>query len=92
MLLTLHVRPIYSESLLERLRADTAMIDSGEHFTNIEEKYGDRWLLFHRADLHAGLKAVVEAQKPPVKVRLGTSVVDVDAAQGILELASGERV
>lgn len=77
---------------MRRIRADTIEIDSVDQFADIKEKYGDRWLLFHRADLHAGLRAIVDSQQPPVKIHLGTSVVDLDAEQGMLKLASGEEI
>ncbi|OAP64943.1 hypothetical protein AYL99_00915 [Fonsecaea erecta] len=81
-------------SQMRRIRADTAELDSEEFFTNIKEQYGDRWLLFHRADLHAGLKALVEAsgQQPRPQIHLGTQVVDLDVETGVLTLAGGEQV
>jgi salicylate hydroxylase len=45
-------------SQMRRIRADTVEVESEEVFTDIVERYGDRWLLFHRADLHAGLKQI----------------------------------
>ncbi|KIW81858.1 hypothetical protein Z517_04884 [Fonsecaea pedrosoi CBS 271.37] len=80
-------------SQMRRVRADTVEVDSEEFFTDIKEQYGDRWLLFHRADLHAGLKALVEACHPqPPEINLGVQVVDVDVETGLLKLATGEQV
>ncbi|KAK5452820.1 hypothetical protein LTS15_006968 [Exophiala xenobiotica] len=67
-------------SQMRRIRADTL------------ESYGDRWLLFHRADLHTGLKKLVEGRQPQPKINLGTAVKDVDVDGGIITLASGEQV
>ncbi|KIX09445.1 uncharacterized protein Z518_00525 [Rhinocladiella mackenziei CBS 650.93] len=79
-------------SQMRRIRADTTEVDSVEFFTDIKEKYGDRWLLFHRADLHAGLKQLVEARQPQPQIHLGTEVVDVDVDNGVLRLANGNEV
>ncbi|OQV06923.1 FAD binding domain-containing protein [Cladophialophora immunda] len=79
-------------SQMRRIKADTVEVDSEEFFTDIKEQYGDRWLLFHRADLHAGLKALVEACQPRPQINLGTQVVDVDVESGVLTLATGEEV
>lgn len=80
-------------SQMRRIKADTAELDSEEFFTDIKEKYGDRWLLFHRADLHAGLKALVEAenQRRPT-INLGSEVVDVDVDAGVIRLAGDQEV
>ncbi|KAK4948707.1 hypothetical protein LTR10_012711 [Elasticomyces elasticus] len=79
-------------SQMRRIKADNLEIDSEEYFTDIKDKYGDRWLLFHRADLHAGLKQLVEAQQPPTRIHLGTAVVDVDVDSGVLKLSNTEIV
>lgn len=80
------------DSQMRRIKADTIEVDSEEKFTDIKEKYGDRWLLFHRADLHAGLKALVEAQQPKPETHLGNGVVDVDVHSGVVTLSTGEQV
>ncbi|EXJ56296.1 uncharacterized protein A1O5_12563 [Cladophialophora psammophila CBS 110553] len=79
-------------SQMRRIRADTIEVDSEEFFTGVQEQYGDRWLLFHRADLHAGLKDLVEACEPRPQIHLGSPVVDVDVDSGVLKLATGEEV
>ncbi|KAJ9500895.1 hypothetical protein H2202_003453 [Exophiala xenobiotica] len=79
-------------SQMRRIRADTLEVDSEEYFTNTKQKYGDRWLLFHRADLHTGLKNLVEGRQPQPKINLGTAVRDVDVDGGIITLATGEQV
>ncbi|KIW94167.1 uncharacterized protein Z519_05483 [Cladophialophora bantiana CBS 173.52] len=79
-------------SQMRRIRADTIEVDSEEFFTGVREQYGDRWLLFHRADLHAGLKELVEACEPRPQINLGSPVVDVDVDSGVLKLATGEEV
>lgn len=77
---------------MRRIRADTVETDSEEHFVNIKEKYGDRWLFFHRADLHSGLRELVEKQSPAPKINLACPVVDVDVETGVLSFANGKQV
>ena len=79
-------------SQMRRVKGDTLELDSEEFFEGVKEKYGDRWLLFHRADLHAGLKVLVEAREPRPDVHLGVEVADVDVEEGIIKLAGGEEV
>ncbi len=74
---------------MRRIKADTLEVESEEVFGDIAERYGDRWLLFHRADLHAGLKLLA---MQAAKINLGTAVEDVDVDTGVLTLATGERV
>lgn len=78
-------------SQMRRIKADTLEVDSEEHFTNIKQQYGDRWLLFHRADLHAGLKDVVE-NTTNAHIHLGSKVEDLDVDDGTIKLAGGEQV
>ncbi|ETI20751.1 hypothetical protein G647_07093 [Cladophialophora carrionii CBS 160.54] len=83
-------------SEMRRLRGDTLALDSEEFFTDIKTKYGDRWLLFHRADLHAGLKALAttgaaDSSRRP-EINLGVEVTDVDVERGIVTFATGETV
>ena len=79
-------------SQMRRLRGDTLELDSEEFFEGVKERYGDRWLLFHRADLHGGLKALVEARQPRPEIHLGVEVSDVDVEEGIIRLAGGDHV
>ncbi|KIW63663.1 hypothetical protein PV04_08648 [Phialophora macrospora] len=79
-------------SQMRRLRGDTLVLDSEEFFTDIKATYGDRWLLFHRADLHAGLKALVTAQDPTPEINLGVEITDVDVDSGVITLATGGTV
>lgn len=76
---------------MRRIKADTIEVDSEESFTDIEKTYGGRWLLFHRADLHAELKLLVRAQQSQPKIHLGTPVTDVDVENGIIKFATGEE-
>jgi salicylate hydroxylase len=76
---------------MRRIKADTIELDSEVKFDNIKEKYGDRWLLLHRADLHNGLRQLVEKLPIPTpKIHLGTAVSDIDPATGTITLANGE--
>lgn len=74
-----------------RLKADTLEVDSEEYFTDIKQKYGDRWLLFHRADLHSGLKAIAQG-RDLCNITLGEKVVDVDIEKGSIVLSNGASV
>lgn len=76
---------------MRRVRGDTLVVDSEEVFSGIEDRYGGaRWLLFHRADLHAGLKALVDGEGR-AKIHLGVEVTDVDVENGIIKFANGEE-
>ncbi|ETN41513.1 uncharacterized protein HMPREF1541_03449 [Cyphellophora europaea CBS 101466] len=78
---------------MRRIKADTIQLDSETKFDNIKEQYGDRWLLLHRADLHTGLKNLVEKLPVPTpNIRLGSAVSDVDPDSGTITLATGAIV
>jgi salicylate hydroxylase len=80
-------------SQMRRIKADTLDLDSESKFDNIKEKYGDRWLLLHRADLHSGLRRLVE--KMPVAtptINLGNAISDIDTESGDIFLTSGQKV
>ena len=79
-------------SQMRRIKADTIEVDSEELFIDIKQKYGDRWLMFHRADLHNGIRELVEQQSPPPRINLATPVTDVDASSGTITLASGNTI
>lgn len=78
---------------LRRFDAKTGELVSTEKFDGIEEKYGSRWLIFHRADLHAGLLELVQKPAMPYanapKINLGTVVSDADPGSGTITLADG---
>lgn len=79
-------------SQMRRFKADTAELESTETFDvdRIAKEYGSRWLMFHRADLHNGLKSLVE-KRENVTIKLGTAVSDVECDSGEVVLESGER-
>lgn len=64
----------------------------------MEERYGDRFCAYHRIDLHAGLRELVEQEKgkegwgPPTTIELGAEVVGVDADEGVLTLVDGSTI
>lgn len=78
---------------LRRFNAKTGEFVSAEQFEGVEEKYGSRWLIFHRADLHAGLLELVQKPVMPYavapKINLGTAVSDADPDAGTITLADG---
>ena len=77
---------------MRRIKADTTQVDSEELFVDIKQKYGDRWLMFHRADLHNGIRELVEKQSPAPKINLATPVTDVDVSSGTITLANSSIV
>lgn len=83
-------------SQLRRFDAKTGELVSTERFHGIEEKYGSRWLIFHRADLHAGLLELVQNPATPYaippKINLGTAVSDADPDAGTITLADGSSL
>ncbi len=79
-------------SQVRRVKADTTEIDSEELFIDIKHRYGDRWLMFHRADLHNGIRELVEKQSPRPKLNLATPVADIDVSSGTITLANGNNV
>ncbi|KAG8165745.1 hypothetical protein KVR01_004297 [Diaporthe batatas] len=83
-------------SQLRRFDAKTGELVSTEKYSGIEERYGSRWLIFHRADLHAGLLELVENPAVPYtvapKINLGTAVSDADPDTGTITLADGRTL
>ncbi|KPI35784.1 6-hydroxynicotinate 3-monooxygenase [Cyphellophora attinorum] len=78
---------------MRRIKADTLELDSEQKFSNIKEKYGDRMLLLHRADLHTGIMSIVEAlPEPKPKIHLGSAVKDMEPEQGSIILENGSTV
>lgn len=80
-------------SRMRRFRADTAELESTEQFDvdKIETEYGSRWLMFHRADLHNGLRMLVE-KRNNVNIKLGAAVKNIDPITGKVATANGESV
>lgn len=78
---------------LRRFDAKTGELVSTEKFDGIEGRYGSRWLIFHRADLHAGLLELVQEPAMPYatppRISLGTAVSDADPDAGTITLADG---
>lgn len=77
---------------ITRVNAETLEIAGGDDFKHVEATYGSRWCFFHRADLHAGLRALTEALAPKVRTRLGQAVADIDIDVGTIRLANGTEV
>ncbi|KAI1081640.1 FAD/NAD(P)-binding domain-containing protein [Whalleya microplaca] len=76
---------------LRRIKADTLEVDSIDSFAHMQEKYGDRWLFFHRADLHSGLKQLAISGQPTVSLHMGSRVVDIDVVTGMIRLSNGKQ-
>lgn len=81
---------------MRRLKADTLELDSQEIFQDTVKQYGHRWAMFHRADLHSGLRDLVEhppaSNNPVAKIELESEVVGLDCEEGIMTLADGRII
>ena len=53
-------------------------------FANVKEKYGTRWLFYHRVDMHRTLRELAMAEG--AVIHLGHQVVDVDVDAGIIHV------
>ena len=77
---------------MRRYKADTTELDSEEVFKNIKETYGQRWLLFHRADLHSTLHDLLETQSPKPTIHLSSAVASIEVQSGAITLADGRTL
>jgi len=76
-------------------RGDTLEEVWRDSFAEVEAKYGEKWLFFHRQDLHAGLRQMAESDDldgSPAKIRLSSEVTELDADSGTFKLADGTTV
>jgi salicylate hydroxylase len=58
-------------------------------FADVKEKFGTRWLFYHRVDMHRTLRELAEEQG--AVIRLGNKVVDVDVDAGIIHIEGGAK-
>jgi salicylate hydroxylase len=72
---------------MRRVRADNLDVDSQELFTGTEAKYGNRWAFFHRADLHTGLRNLVQSP-----IELASEVTKVDPQTATITLVDGRVI
>lgn len=69
------------------------MVD--DPWTDFEESYGNKSYLFHRIDLHSGLRDMAEAPESekmpgkPAKIRLGSPAAQVDVEEGLITIQDG---
>jgi salicylate hydroxylase len=56
-------------------------------FTDVEQKYGNKWYFYHRVDMHRRLREM--ASTAGAIIRLGHQVVDVDIETGVIHLQQG---
>jgi len=67
-------------------------------WTDFEECYGNKTYLFHRIDLHQGLREMAESPESeavpgtPVKIRLGCAGAQVDVEEGTITLQDGTHL
>lgn len=75
--------------------AKTLEITYRDSFEDMEKLYGSKWWTVHRVDLHNELRRMATKEDGVgrrVVIRLGCKVVSLDADNGSLTLADGERV
>lgn len=72
---------------MRRVRADNLEVDSQEMFTETEAEYGNRWAFFHRADLHTGLRNLVQSP-----IELASEVSRVDPQTATIALVDGRVI
>lgn len=64
-------------------------------FSKVEEKYGENWNFYHRADMHKQLREMVTSSDIPGSpgvINLGCQVVDIDLEQGNIVLKDGRII
>jgi salicylate hydroxylase len=68
-----------------------------DSWADFEECYGNKIYLFHRIDLHSGLREMAEAPESdkmpgkPVKIRLGSPGAQVDVEDGLITIQDGTQ-
>ena len=72
---------------MRRVRADNLEVDSHEEFSETEAKYGSRWAFFHRADLHTGLRDLVQTP-----IELASEVTMIDSQTATITLTDGKTI
>jgi 2-polyprenyl-6-methoxyphenol hydroxylase-like FAD-dependent oxidoreductase len=77
----------YADLQMRRVRADNLELDSQEKFAETEARYGNRWVFFHRADLHTGLRNLVHSP-----IELASEVTKVDPETATITLADGRVI
>ena len=77
---------------MRRFRADTLQLDSEISYEDVEDRYGSPWLLFHRADLHQGLRTLLETTSYDTQIGLASEVISIDCDAATLTLADGRTV
>lgn len=72
--------------------AETKRTTSRNSYGDLEGQYGFKYYLYHRVDLHSGLKALATSQgytSRAVNLRLHCEVLEIDCERGALTLADG---
>jgi salicylate hydroxylase len=58
-------------------------------FADVKEKFGERWLFYHRVDMHRTLREMAEGHG--AVIHLGSKVTDVDVDQGVVIVDGGAK-
>ena len=77
---------------MRRFRADTLHLDSEVGYEDIEDRYDSPWLLLHRADLHQGLRTLLQAISSDAQIELASEVTLIDCNAATLTLADGRTI
>lgn len=75
--------------------ATTGKITVRVPYTDLKERFGHPYYLYHRVDLHNGLRELtLETRQghPQTQLRLSSEVVDIDCENGILTLKDGSQI
>jgi salicylate hydroxylase len=87
-----------NQSKVTGLASDPSVILSREEYADKASELGFGIWSLHRVDLHRGLRDLAAAPTmgagsgPPVRIRLGCEVQEVDCEEGVLKLGDGRLV
>ena len=66
-----------------------------ESFEEVEDRYGHKWWMLHRADLHDELRRLAQDpqtfRSPPAIISLASDVTAIDAETGTITLKDGSQ-
>ena len=74
---------------------DSLKIVADHSYKELEQLYGSKYYLYHRVDLHTGLKELAlreKAYRHPVNLRLGCKVESLDCDKGIIRLGHDTQI
>ena len=76
--------------------AKTGKIAARIPYPELEEQFGNPYYLYHRVDLHNGLKSLAldtsSDSKPKTTLRLSSEIVNLDCENGLLTTKDGTKI